>query len=605
MPELPNIWIPFVLLLIVSALALFATERIRLENAAFFVFVTLLVSFGVFTFSAKGGQPFEATDFFDAFGNEALVAVCALMVLGKGIETTRALQPLVAIISQYWSRNPALVLVVVMIVSAILSAFLNNTPIVVIMLPALMAIAERGHLAPSKILLPFGFATIIGGMATTIGTSTNLLVVTLSEDLAGISFGMFSFSWYVLIAGAVGILFLATIGPQLMPERSTGGDKGAGRKFSAQLYVQSDSRLIGATVSDFLNLSGHKLEVHHIEDESGNVKKPLPTLCFNARDRISVNGTRHAIKEAENVLQASLTDLEDASHHDPAKSPKLFEVLITRRSGMVGNTLSEIDFQSRYGVAVVALHRPKTARRGLHGEPENALLEAGDIILCQGTGQQLRRIEQDSPLYILHETMDLPATHRSNLALMIAAVVVILAALGVLPIAISALLGVGMMIFTRCLGWRHVAEALNTQVILVIVVSLALGNALIVTGGDAYIATLFTHFFSTISPFVVVLALMFFSAILTNVVTNNAAAVITIPIAIQIAHQLDMAPEPAILAVLFGANLSFLTPIGYQTNLLIFNDGGYKFWDFFRLGAPLTLLMALVLAGLLKWNYGL
>jgi di/tricarboxylate transporter len=280
-------------------------------------------------------------------------------------------------------------------------------------------------------------------------------------------------------------------------------------------------------------------------------------------------------------------------------------VLVTKDSALGGKTLSEIDFQSRYGVAVVALHRPKAVRRGLQGEPEHAALEEGDIILCQGTEQQLRLIDRDSPLYILHETMDLPATHRSGMAMAIAGLVVILAALGVLPIAVSALLGVGVMIFTRCLGWRHVADALNTQVILVIVVSLALGNALIVTGGDAYLAALFAHFFSTISPFVVVLALMLFSAILTNIVTNNAAAVITIPIAIQIAQQLDMAPEPAILSVLFGANLSFLTPIGYQTNLLILNDGGYKFWDFFRLGAPLTLLMGLILAGLLKWNYGL
>ncbi len=428
--------------------------------------------------------------------------------------------------------------------------------------------SRKSRLAPSKILLPFGFATIIGGMATTIGTSTNLLVVSLSEDLAGVSFGMFSFSWYVLIAGAVGILFLSLIGPRLMPERPAGDDRGTGRQFNASLSVRGDSRLIGSTVAHLLELSGHKLEVHHIEDESGHVKKPLPTLRINPNDRISVSGTRYAIKEAENVLQASLTDLKDASHLDPATSPTLFEVLVTNDSALDGKTLSEIDFQSRYGVAVVALHRPKTVRRGLRGEPEHAVLKEGDIVLCQGTEQQLRQIDRDSPLYILHETMDLPATHRSGMAMAIAGSVVVLAALGVLPIAISALLGVGIMIFTQCLGWRHVAEALNTQVILVIVVSLALGNALIVTGGDAYLAALFAHFFSTISPFVVVLALMLFSAILTNIVTNNAAAVITIPIAIQIAQQLDMAPEPAILSVLFGANLSFLTPIGYQTNLL-------------------------------------
>ncbi|MGA9575431.1 MAG: SLC13 family permease [Lysobacterales bacterium] len=602
---MPNIWIAVVLLLVVTALALFATERIRLENAAFIIFITLLVIFGAFPFTANNGEPFDATNFFEAFGNEALVAVCALMVLGKGIETTRALQPLVAIFSQYWSRSPSLMLVAVMAVSAVLSAFLNNTPIVVMMLPALIAIAHRNNMTPSKILLPFGFATIIGGMATTIGTSTNLLVVTLSKDLAGITFSMFSFSWYVVVAGVAGVAFLSLLGPKLMPERRATGNERSEREFSALLRIRSDSRLVGLTVADLLNLSGHKLTIDQIEDQSGMIKTPLPTLQLNARDRVSVRGNRHALKEAENVLQAPLTDLEDASHGDPATQPKLFEVLVTTGAGLNGKTLSEIDFQSRFGVAVVALHRPKTERRGLRGAPEHAVLGEGDVILCQGTRQQLFGIQNNSPLYILHEAMDLPATHKSNLALGITGAVVVVAAFGILPIAISALLGVGLMIFLRCLGWRHVGEALNTQVILVIAVSLALGKALIVTGGDAYLAAVFSHVFSSISAFMVVLALMSISALLTNIVTNNAAAVITIPIAIQIAQQLEIATEPAILAVLFGANLSFLTPIGYQTNLLILNDGGYKFWDFLRLGGPLTLLMGLILAGLLKFNYGL
>jgi di/tricarboxylate transporter len=605
LPVVPNPWIAAVLALIVIALSLFATERIRLHSAALLVFITLLLVFGLAPYPLGDGEHFDPAELFGAFGNEALIAVCALMILGKGVETTRALQPLVVVLSKHWSQAPGLMMGTVMVVAAALSAFLNNTPIVVILLPALAAIAHRNRLAPSKILMPIGFATIIGGMATTIGTSTNLLVVNLSEDLAGIPFGMFDFSWYVIVAGAVGIGFLWLVGPRLLPERTAPLPEPEARSFVAMLRVKPGSRLEGATVAEFLNLCGRALEIDQIESESGRARRPLPTVRLEALDRISVRGDRAALKEAENVLQAPLTDLDHSEHRDPETEPKLFEVLVTRNSNLDGKSLSEIDFQGRFGVAAVALHRPMATRRGLYSEPEHARLETGDIVLCQGTERQLQQIVENTSLLLLRRATDLPFTHRSTRAILIIIGVVAIAALGYLPIAISALLGVGLMIATRCLGWRHVGEALNTQVVMVIVVSLALGKALIVTGGDAYLARLLMYFLAGVGPFVIVLVFMGIAAVLTNIVTNNAAAVIVTPIAIQAANQLAIAPEAGVLAVLFGANLSFMTPMGYQTNLLVLNDGGYRFSDFLRVGIPLTIIMGLVIAGLLKVRYGL
>ncbi|MDZ7645522.1 MAG: SLC13 family permease [Woeseiaceae bacterium] len=604
MPELPNNHIAFVLALIVLALVLFATERIRLENAALLVLVCLLVTFSALPFEPAGGPAFEAAELFRGFGNEALVAVCALMILGMGIQVTRALQPLVVFVSRHWSDHPALMLLALLAAAAVLSAFLNNTPIVVILIPALIALARKQRMAPSRILMPMGLATIVGGTATTIGTSTNLLVVTLARENAGTHFEMFDFAGYIVIAGSLGILYLWLIAPRIVPERQTDSDE-VRREFVAVLRVHSESNLVGSTVADFLNAVGHSLDVDHIEHERGRFRAPLPTVTLEADDYLFVRGDRDALKEAENVLQAPLTDIESAEHRDPSMEPKLAEILVTRGSDLHGRSLNEADFHARFGVTAVALHRASPDRPRVYRTLDRLQLRVGDILLCQGTDEQLERVASDTPLLLLHEARDLPITNRSMTALAIVAGVVLVAAFGLLPIAISALAGVGLMLGTGCLSWRQLGEALSARVILIIVVSLALGNALMVTGGDDYLASVFNLLLRNLDPSTVVMTVMLFSAVLTNVVTNNAAAVITLPIAVQIANQLGIDVEPLILAVLFGANLSYVTPIGYHDNLLIYSAGGYRFFDFVRVGAPLMLIMWLTLSWLLKARYGL
>ena len=604
MPDLPSIHTGIVLTIAGLALLLFATEQIRLESAALLVLLLLLLTFTVVPLQDPSGNVFNALTLLQAFGNEALVTVCALMILGKGIETTCALRPIVASISHFWSRYPSIAMVAVLLIAAALSAFMNNTPVVVVLLPALITIARKNRLARSKLLMPIGLVTIIGGMMTTIGTSTNLLVVSLARDISDVRFEMFDFASYVLLAGVPGVLYLWLVAPRILPVRQTTDSDDFAKSFIATLHIEPDSPLVGRTVADLLQRCGRSVSIDRIQHGEA-VHRPLPTVTLHEFDRVFVRGSREALKEAEQLLQVQLASLDTKHLDDPAAEPLLIELLVTERSELDGQSLAQFRLDERYGIHGIALHRPELrtnlGRRAL----EQITLGPGDILLCEGPRDEFDRLLTETRLFAVNETTERPFTGRAPVALGIMALVVVSAATGWLQITLSALLGVGLMLATKCIGWRHVSQGLSTQVILIIVVSLALGSALMVCDGDVYLARVFNHLFEGFSPGFVVAALMLFIAALTNVVSNNAAAVIGTPVAVQIAQQLEVTPEPLILAVLFGANLSFATPIGYQTNLLVYSAGGYRFSDFVRVGLPLTLLMWAILSWLLKLRYGL
>lgn len=586
----------FVLFLIVFALVLFALERIRLEATALLVLILLTIAFTLFPYQPPGGQAvLAATDLLRVFGNPALIAVCALMILGKGVETTQALQPLVTLVSQRWAAKPKTTLLYVLVGAAVLSAFLNNTPIVVVLLPVLITIALKNNISPSGVLLPLGLATIIGGMATTIGTSTNLLVVDLARSIAGVEIAMFDLVPLVAVAGVLGLAFLWLVAPAITPDRSVpkGKEDGGGeRAYMATLVVEADSRLSqGRTVADLLRITNHRLTIDRIRHGESTYRVPLPSVQLHVGDHIFVQGSRDALREAELELKTSMRTLERAGVVDPELEPRLMELLVTERSELDGLSLRRSALFEKFGIVIVALHRPgKTTRRAKL--PLNRIrLSSGDVLLCEGTKEQFERLLAETHLLALTEPVDVHLSQRATIALSIIGGVVALAALDILPIAVSALLGVGLMRATKCIAWRHIGQGLSTQVILIIVVSLALGQALMATGGDVYIASQLAGVLHDQPPAVTLPLLMLTMVLITNVVSNNAAAVIGTPIGIQLAAQLGIPVTPMVLAVLFGANLSFATPIGYQTNLLVLSAGGYKFSDFLRVGLPLTLIM--------------
>ena len=611
LPPPPDLHAIAVLLLIVVALYLFTRDNIPLETSSLLILMTLVVGFEAFPYT-RDGVTLEPGDFFTGFGNEALVAICALMIVGQGLETTGALRPLAALLSKLWSTRPLLSFFATLLSAAVLSAFLNNTPIVVMLLPILIGVSIRNKQSSSGILMPMGLATLLGGMATTIGTSTNLLVVAIAADLGMRTFGMFDFALPVVVAGSFGLIYLWLIAPRLLPPRQALLSDTSPRIFDAMLYINQDSFANGKALAEVLEKTERRMKVDKIQRGEGLNLTRLPTAELREGDRLLVRDTPELLKEYEQLLGATLynaSDIEnpiDDEHPLASEGQLLAEVVVTESSPLYRRTLKELRFAEYNNVVILAIHRSQSqGQQTIKSGMGDVRLESGDVLLMQGAAERIKELKSSGNLLVLDASVYLPETSRARLALLIMAAVVVCAATGFLPISTSALCGVGLMLLTRCLDWEDAASALSTRVILIVVVSLALGLALMQTGGAKYIASLYVTVSTGLPISAVLGGLMLMIAILTNVVSNNAAAVIGTPIAMSIATQLGLPPEPFVLAVLFGANMSYATPMGYQTNLLIFSAGGYKFSDFLRVGIPLTLIMWLGLLSMLIMMYNL
>jgi len=606
-PPLPDAHALAILGLTIVALYLFTRPDIPIESSSLFVLVAVTLGFAVFPYTSAQGDTLHAVDFFRGFGHEALVAVAALMIAGQSLVRTGALEPVGRGLARLWRISPQLSLLLTLIVGAILSAFVNNVPIVVLLLPILVSVSLRTQIPATGMLMPMGFATLVGGMSTSIGTSTNLLVVSVAADMGMRHLQMFDFFIPAAIAAGVGIVYLWLIAPRLLPERKTRMTDTSPRVFTAHLLVAEDGFANGKTLTELTEKCGGGLHVMRIlRGESFIV--PLPDAIVLAGDRLLVRDTPDNLKEFEKVLGAALYADEnqvDEAHPLVAQNQQIAEIVVVQGTPLENTTLSRIRFADRYQLVTLALHRGGRNVETPREDVGDVLLRSGDVLLVQGESDQIAKLKRSGELLVLDATSDLPHSDKAWLALAIMAGIVVTAALGLVPIAISAVCGVLLMIVTRCLSWRDATQALSAQVVLIVVASLALGAALLKTGGADYLAQLFVAATFGAPPSAVLSGLMLLMAIFTNIVSNNAAAVIGTPIAIGIAHQLGVNPEPFVLAVLFGANMSYAAPMAYKTNLLVMNAGGYTFMDFMRVGVPLTILLWLVLSWLLSTLYPL
>ncbi len=586
-----------VLILTVVALFLFTRDRIPLESSSLTILIVLVAGFQLFPYLREGERALAPVDFFAGFGNEALIAICALMMVGKALETTGALQPLANVVARAWSTRPVLALITTLVAGAVLSAFMNNTPIVVLLMPILVGASLRAKFPVSGVMLPMGLATIIGGMSTTIGTSTNLLVVGISQDLGLHQFSMFEWVLPVGIVGGAGLLFLWLVAPRLLPDRTPPMADTSPRIFSAQLHVKEGGFADGKTLSEVLGKAGGQMRIDKIQRSESLFLAKLPSVTFQPGDRLFVKDSPENLKHYEQLLGATLFNISDIEHPVDEETPlraegqQLAEVVVTRGSPLHLRTLAAARFSGSYGLLPLALHRARAPSSQVTGDLNSVRLRAGDVLLVQGSDEAISNLKDSGSMLVLDGTTKLPHTHRAKRALAVMGFVVLAAALGIMPISVSALVGLGLMIATGCLNWRDAANALSIPVVMIIVTSLALGKALMGTGMTDYLAFSFVSLTSALPTPIILSAFMLLMTLMTNVVSNNAAAVIGTPIAIGIAQQLNASPEPFILAVLFGANMSFATPYGYQTNLLILSAGGYKFSDFLRVGIPLTIIM--------------
>jgi len=592
MPDLPSIHALVVMGLTAIGLYMFSRDWIPIETTGLVILATIVSLFFIFPYNFNGNPINPITFFIGSFGNEALVTICLLLAVGKAIEINRSLQPFVGFLSTSWLTYPKLSLLAVLLFGAFFSAFINNTPIVVMLIPALIAVSKKAEISSSKILMPMGMATLLGGMATTIGTSTNLLVVGIANDMGLEQIQLFDFVLPALIAGSIGMMFLWLVAPRLLPGDPPRSTKESTRIFEASLNVNEGEFTDGKTLSEVQEKAGSNFIIDKIKRSDSLFVAKIPSVIFEAGDRIYVKDTLENLQDYQDLLGLSLFEGEigEDMQAESGSEAELAEVVITSGSMLDHTSLNAQQFTSRFNLLPIAVHSGSTGVE-LKGDITAKTLNPGDVVLVQGSAEAIENLNTNSNMMVIeNEDLDL-GTKRSFVPLYIMVAVAALAASNLLPISIAAMLGlIGMLVF-RLMNWSDVGNAMNIPIIMLIVASLSLGNALEITGGSDYLAEFFVYMTGAMSVPLILSTLMLLMAVLTNVVSNNAAAVIGTPIAINIAQQIGAPIEPFVLAVLFGANMSFVTPIGYKTNLLIMGAGGYKFNDFVKIGLPLAFIM--------------
>lgn len=584
-----------------------ARERVPVTVTSLGIIGMLALGFELFPYAGSRGALAPA-DFFAGFGHEALIAICALMVLGRGLVMTGALEPLARALAAIWGRSQTLAMLAVLVSCLALSGVLNDTPIVVLMTPVLLSLAARTGTSPGPLLMPMNFAVLIGGMATAIGTSTNILVVALAAELGAARFGIFEFTPLVLIAALPALLYLLLIAPRLLRDSGRRATAPGPRTFHAVLRVLPGTFADGRTLAEVLARSA-RIHVQAVQNLEGRFVARLPTVSISAGFRLHLAGSPEELKECERLLGGELHADDDIGFAEPHERHtadedlQMVEMIVSADSGFVGRRLEDLRFSVRYGLQLIGIHRESDTPR----DPDitHWALHAGDVLLVQGTASQVATARQDGELLALDGSISLPRTRKAPVAILIMLSVVAVAASGTLPISLAAVLGAVAMLLTRCVLPRNLGKAVSTEVILLIPASLALGKALTVTGGADWIAALMLRVAHEIPVNIVLAGIIALISLLTNFVSNNAAAVIGTPIALAIARELGQPPEPFALAVLFGCNLCFATPIGYQTNLIVMGAAGYRFADFLRAGLPLTLMMIGIYSWLLPAWYGL
>ncbi len=597
-----------VLLLLFTAIvfAVFIWDRFEIGSVCLWILIVLPALF--FMFPHPQVQPYR---FFAGFGHPALIAICALMVLGHALVLTGALAPAARRLAWLLERSPALALLAVLVGAAAASGIMNDTPVVVLLIPLLVAALQRAGRAPGSMLMPMNFAVLIGGMATTIGTSTNLIVVSLAADLGAASFAVFDYFALVAVAAVPALLYLWLVAPWLLRHVQPAAEAQSLPVFEAELRVQAETWLDGAELREVLKRAGARMPLRQVRRATGQHIAPLPTVVLAAGDKLIVQDTAENLKEYEARLKAPLHSHEHPvgvdrdGGDDGIEQALAAQLVVTPESRLAGSTVQRQRLADTYHLALIGLKRARGGSETLHKGLRELHVHAGDVLLLQGSTEALQAVQRDGFGLLLDEKLALPRQGKSIIALATMAAVVVAASLGGVPIALAALVGVLILLATRCVAWHDVGSALSAKVALLVAASLALGDALTATGGTAFLAQSFLQVVADLPGAWVLAALMAMMGLMTNFVSNNASAAIGTPMAVQIALELGLPPEPYVLAVLFGCNLCYLTPMGYQTNLLVMNAGGYRFTDFTRVGAPLFLIMWASLSTLLALRYGL
>lgn len=568
-----------VLGLLIVAVVLFATEKVSVDLVALLV-VGALLGFGLVT-------PQEG---ISGLSNPATVTVACMFVLSAGLQKTGA----VGLLGEWLAttgRTPLLLLLVIMIGVGLVSAFLNNTAAVAVFLPVVLSTAAARKTPASRLLIPLSYASQFGGVCTLIGTSTNLLVSSIALSAGLGAFGLFDFAPLGLIMFGAGTVFIVIFGRWLLPDRPTTPliESYGLREYVTELHAAEDSKAVGRTVMELLESVEADVSIVEIIRQDRRILAPRSEPA-QPGDLLLVRGKPDDVMALKDKTGLELrSDFKLDEKDLGGEETALVEAMIAPHSRLSGETLRSLYFEQRHGVLVLGLQRRGQAIR----EKLSAInLRFGDALLLCGPKEKISRLATSGEVIILNQLGRNAFTRRNRLgvALAIMAAVVGLAAFEILPILVAALLGCAAMGLTGCLREREAYEAVDWRIIILLAGVLPLGLAMQKTGAATLIADTVLGWAGDASPVVMLAAFYLLTAILTEMMSNNASAVLLAPIAISTAENLGVDPRPFLVAVTFAASTSFATPVGYQTNTMVYAAGNYRFTDFLRLGLPLNLL---------------
>lgn len=590
----------------VLAIVFYCWERFSIEIVSAAIVAIALVFFQVFPLA--DGNP-GAGELLAGFANPALITIMALLVVGQGIFQTGAMEgPTQRLLASY-DKRPFLTLLAIFAFVLVVSAFINNTPVVVMFIPILVAIAARMGRSPAKIMIPLSYVCILGGMLTLIGSSTNLLVSDSMRSLTGSGLDFFEPTLPGVFLMLGGIVYIAFVLPHLLPERATmeteiaGGD---GKQFIAQIEVTRDHPLVGVTPVAGMFPDLPNMTVRMIQRGEHAYLPPFDDIVLQSGDLVIVAATRKTLSDLLSTraefLRGMLQTAGPGEEPSPGERLALSEAVVPPGSRLVGRLVEQVGFRHQTNTIVLGVQRRSRMIRKRMGEIR---LEPGDVLLLFGTADALRKLRHDRDLLLMAwATTDLPDPRRATASLVIFGAVVVLAATNLLPIVHASVLGAVGVIAAGCLNVRQAARAIDNRVYLLVGSAFALGTALQSTGAADYLAMLVVNAFAPFGPVALLSAMFILVALLTNILSNNATAILFTPIAIGAANQLGADPTLFALTVLFAANTSFATPIGYQTNLLVMSPGHYKFTDFIKAGAPLVIIMWIIFTAYAAFHFG-
>lgn len=568
---------------ILLAVFLFFTELVPVELTAMIVMGLLIVS-GVI--SPEQG--------IAGFSNPATITVGAMFVLSSALYRTGALNIVGVILFRAHNRNLWLFLFLLTFMAGSMSAFINDTAVVALLMPIVMKISQQTKISPSKLLMPLSFAALFGGVCTLIGTSTNLLVSSIAASRGLEPFGMFEMAPFGLVVFAVGVIYMVIASRKWIPDR--GMDKNLSEEFGmgeylVEIILMKDSISVGKTIAESPLVRELDIDIIEIRraDSGIALRAPGPETLLKEGDVLRIRGLASKIidlQERQGVQLKSESKL-NGTDSDPA-STKMVEAVIAPSSILVDNTIKKIDFRNLYGATVLAIkHREEIMNEKLG----NVRLSAGDVLLINTTPVSLERLRRSQDFVIVSDPK-FPKFRRNKIliAFTIICGVVFGAATGKLPILTGAILGSILLVLTRCIKIEECYKAIEWKVIFLLAGVLSMGIALEQSGAATLISGLMIDSVGQWGNRALVSAFFLLTLVFTNFMSNNATAALLAPIAIMTAQTLNIDPRPFLMSVTFAASLSLITPVGYQTNTMIYAPGRYRFSDFTKVGLPLDII---------------